>query len=1064
MPPKKTQRPKWTAQTVKGKYSEHFSDSVIESAKARGDYIPAASNAYFSLWRRLMESRGGIATVYEVGGTRTFTYDMRDVDEVGFASFFEREVRPSLLKLSESANPYVDEETGRAKHFPYASSNSWIVRENKPTRALLKAMNWKNGDRNCLVAPVHDRIEARVALMRASYQAKPSRSKLSHLRKFEGKLAVCAKVLQSVKEVGCSTDWVTYLCRTINISIEVRSVVTAVHSIKCAVCLSFVVDSAAHVCGKDGSTRTVDYVTLFKCDETKSKNDLSFSFIETVDNHVEYAGDGNVKRECFITSMEDAEEVEELDTLYSELVTRGEMFVFRKSAEGAVTRIQRPFAPPVVTKQNGFWDMHREFMKETGLELCQVDAVAEPELSSFVVRAMGHNTTFDFADLSGGAPDWMRLVDMRRAYANAKLCTFYSGYVGKIHEFRKMDRMLPDRNGIYYVDSVIAPPHLMSDFTHSIIRDGVHTSPELRYWSSIGVTYDVRAGCIGADIDFDFNDYDYMMEKQDFGVDSNGETVGIRGYCLSTGIMQRHSLTETHLMFVGDGGMQRFRGNPNVYCDENLRTATLVYPKSSCLHLCHVVSFIFAYVRISVMQQVLAMGHSPMRVCVDGIYYDSRVYSPPPMSDSQWHEKWNDSDRIRIGNDACATYVCRDMAFSGRHVDSLSSRPTAGDTETLICGMGGNGKSHAVCTDVYMPSNPSTAKRLSGEVGTNGGLVRAVLLVPTLRQMREKRESYPGVRVVTHAHILNFISMPGHPNVSSLVKFSNVLLVDECSMLPDTAREDILRVFTHHKIIWLGDVGFQCPPFPIADEDTGVKMHRPEFSAAAVPTVVELTHNYRIKDPALYDLCIKMRKIISDGGPGVDAMAASLVRSTVKRTQAHDIRSYYHPGDLIICRTHDQIRSVTRLVCAAFEQYKTSTGKLIPRLEGPYAAYSVVDYTPPDSKLPPRSVMHCHGFTVHAAQGETVQSPRNVILCMQRQMEARVLYTAVTRCEYLSQLHFYEDSTGVGGGDVDECTGGDEDSSDEYDAIMDDLERRVIEARSRAWRETGKRQAKRLKK
>lgn len=1029
-------------------------NAILDAARQRGDLIDAGQNAAFPLMHRFRAAMGRAITLYEVNGARTYAFNLTDVnDDAELHEFFESEVRPKVLSLS-------------AGGLPVALQNSWLVRETRPIpprRASARA--WRDGDRNCLVAPIYDRILARVTTMRASYEAKPTRSKLTHLRKFEGKLAVAEKVLGSVKEVGCSTDWVTYLCKTINVSVEVRSVVAAVHATKCAACLSFVVDSTSHVCGKDGSPRTIDYITLFKCDETKSKNDLSFCFIETRDNHVEYVGDASVKRQCFITSMEDAEEVEELETLFGELVNRGEMFVYRKNTEGLVTRIQRPFSTPLVTKQNDFWEMHREFMKASGLELCQVDAVAEPELSSFVVRAMGHNTTYDFHELL--PPEdcgWLKLVDIRRAYANAKLCSFYSGYIGKIHEFRKMNRMLPNRNGIYWVENVVAPPHLMTAFTHSIIRSGVFTSPELLFWSSIGITYDVCAGCVGGDIDFDFNDYDYMMEKHAFGTDISGEPVGVRGYCLSTGIMQTHSLTEAHMMFVGDGGFDRFRGNPNVYCDETLRTATVLYPKSSCLHLCHVVAFIFAYVRISVMQQLFVMGDSPVRVCVDGIYYDSRLYTPPPASDVEWHEKWNASDRIRLGNDACPQFVCRDLAFSFDNIAALSPRVTDGATESLICGMGGNGKSHSVCTDVYMPMNPASAKRVESEAGLNGGLVRAVLLVPTLRQMREKRATYPGLRVVTHAHLLNFISTPGHPNVASLVKFSNVLLVDECSMLPDTARLDILSVFRQHKIVWLGDVGYQCPPFPVMNEDTGEKVVRPEFSAASVPVVVELTHNYRIKDPILFDLAANLRKLIASGGSRMNADADALVKRTVKRIFAHSLRDHYHSGDIIICRTHDQIRSVTAIVSAAFDQFKTIAGKIINRLDGPYAQYGVVEYAAPGVSIPAKSVMHCHGFTVHAAQGETVAAPRSVILCMQRQMEARVLYTAVTRCEYLSQLHYYDDSTGRVEAEDDCGAGEDEMSSDEYDAIMDDLDCRIRQARSVAWRETGRRQAKRVKK
>jgi hypothetical protein len=123
--------------------------------------------------------------------------------------------------------------------------------------------------------------------------------------------------------------------------------------------------------------------------------------------------------------------------------------------------------------------------------------------------------------------------------------------------------------------------------------------------------------------------------------------------------------------------------------------------------------------------------------------------------------------------------------------------------------------------------------------------------------------------------------------------------------------------------------------------------------------------------------------------------------------------------------------------------------------------YEVLSYVEP-GKVPKKSVVHCHGFTVHATQGETVKAPRKVILCMERVMEPRVLYTAVTRCETMSQLFFYDGRVHVGGEDgasesedafdqgVDSSDG-----DDENDAILDEVDMEVDSARRRAWVATG---------
>jgi len=330
--------------------------------------------------------------------------------------------------------------------------------------------------------------------------------------------------------------------------------------------------------------------------------------------------------------------------------------------------------------------------------------------------------------------------------------------------------------------------------------------------------------------------------------------------------------------------------------------------------------------------------------------------------------------------------------------------------EELIVGMGGNGKSHLVCTDVMVRGNPVSKVRLPGDGQCNGGLVRAMLFVPTLGQMREKLDDYPGVRVWTHAKLFNFLSLDWHPNIEEVRRWASVLLFDECSMIPDSTRALVVSKFGTHKIIWLGDVGYQCEPFPIVNA-LGVKEERPEFNPANVAHSTELLVNYRIKCPVLLQLAVDLRNAIERNlDPAAGTM---LVRAAVARVTLRDLRATYCKGDFVLCRTHQQISGVSELLKDSFGQYKNAKNRLV-ELSGRYARFDVVNYTDHSELTGTRSLMHCHGFTVHAAQGATIKPPRRVIVCLERDMELRVLYTAVTRCEFLSQLLYFDQSVSVG--------------------------------------------------
>ena len=1000
---------------------------------------------------------GGVAVrrsvpieLFEINGDRSFMFRFDFAPQaMNFATYFATNIRNVLFTGSGGNNNVLIGE--------------FIIRPMQPGKDRRKSTaqkfsSWREGEHNCLVGPIHDRLVAKVNDLEARHAAKPTQQNLSALNKFKRKMGITARVLTAVAETGASTDWVEYLCEQIEISVEVRSMISVYHRAKCQVCLSYIVDADEHVCGQDGSQKTLDSVTLYKCDRTRLCQDMSFVFVETRDAHVDYVGDARSRPTCFLSSHAESVVCDDLKHRFDALVAADTMFMFDLDVSGNVRKLMTIDGIPLVSEPLPFWDIHRDFLKRTGLDACFIDAVSDPELSSFVVASMGHNTTFDYPGFDHTeVPDteshpWIRSIDIRRAYANVGLCEYYSGYMGKIHEFRMMDRMVADRNGIYWVTDVVVPDRILADpFMAGLFVEGSYPSPELRFWTDIGVCFRVVAGCVGSDLDFNYNDFPEMMEKHDMLRGPNGAPVGIRGYCLSTGVMQLRDLVESHRVFTGSGSLETFRGIPSVFVNEEQRTAVVTFPKSSAKHLCHVVSFIFSYVRIAVAQQVMAMAGSVVRVCVDGIYFDSRLYAPPYGS-AVFDAVWSSKSSVNISNIPSSGYVCRDMGFTSRNLDGLSNRVSAYHTEELITGMGGNGKSHLVCTDVLLRGIPEGSVRLPLEVGRNGGLVRAMLFVPTIGQMKEKLADYPGVRVWTHAKLFNFIGLTWHPNIEEVRRWAGVLLFDECSMIPDAIRAVVVSKFPCHKIVWLGDVGYQCEPFPVAGED-GVKQHRPEFNPANVPYSLELTVNYRIKCPLLLRLAMELRRAIDLRLP--PAAGSMLVRTSVARTTLRELRATYCKGDFVLCRTHQQISGVTKLLKDAFGQFKNSKNRLVS-LDGRYARFDVVDYTDHGELTGRRSLMHCHGFTVHATQGATVKVPRRVIICMERDMELRVLYTAVTRCEYLHQLLYFDDAVssgdwaGLGGGcDAD---GEEKEEEEDYAEAVREVNMAIEAAVVESWR------------
>jgi len=103
----------------------------------------------------------------------------------------------------------------------------------------------------------------------------------------------------------------------------------------------------------------------------------------------------------------------------------------------------------------------------------------------------------------------------------------------------------------------------------------------------------------------------------------------------------------------------------------------------------------------------------------------------------------------------------------------------------------------------------------------------------------------------------------------------------------------------------------------------------------------------------------------------------------------------YQYGDYLVTRTNKRIEMYTELL------------KYIPRYKlmadnGFLRRGLVVDKLP-DAHQNLYKLMH--GMTIHATQGTTVYPPRKLFICMDQEMEMRVLYTALSRVRSFDQVY-----------------------------------------------------------
>ena len=85
-------------------------------------------------------------------------------------------------------------------------------------------------------------------------------------------------------------------------------------------------------------------------------------------------------------------------------------------------------------------------------------------------------------------------IDIRKAYTQGQNCSSYQGYLGKITDFRRCDKIVG--LGIYKIKNI--------NFNGSVIEkmkclheNAAYPSPELEFYRGLGITFDITMGLLG---------------------------------------------------------------------------------------------------------------------------------------------------------------------------------------------------------------------------------------------------------------------------------------------------------------------------------------------------------------------------------------------------------------------------------------------------------------------------------------------------------------------------------------------------------------------------------------
>jgi len=569
-----------------------------------------------------------------------------------------------------------------------------------------------------------------------------------------------------------------------------------------------------------------------------------FRFINTRLNHIELNK---------ITCKDNYEEVDQetIDKI-KEYSIENDQFILWKETRIGVTQINTLDQIYKLKTVGGYMDAWREFEEKYNFSDYSIEKNKNSELTEFLDLALNCNQSISFVpkcryinpmdivkayfeedseyqDLkdtwenpnyahqkdqpgykeTGKVFDWcdtlpeLNHIDIRKAYTQGHKCTEYQGYLGKITDFRKTDKIVG--LGIYQIKNIKFNGCEAIKNMKCLHENQAYPSPELEFYKKLGITFDIVIGCWGSKFDFQFTPK--MYEKEN----------GLSHYCKWYGCLMKTNEKDRYNFDCKDiqfAKLNSYNCDNDIRYNYNEKSGVIEYDKKYVYHRYHIASFISSYARISLLEQVLRFPdfNQIVSVVVDGIYYKGDVEVGGLFSDKEKKTiQMNNTLEYVADCESTRDFSCGDFRENNKVEVHL--------------GAGGCGKTHSNLVDK--------------------GLINPLFVAPSWKLARNKKAEY-GIDSTTFYHTLcedPCFWQKLYTNYSTFV-------FDEISMLSDEAKEILLERYPEHKIIFCGDLGYQLPP-----------IEGSEFIVGDLP-VFHHTTNYRCKCPKLEKLLLSLRRCI----------------------------------------------------------------------------------------------------------------------------------------------------------------------------------------------------------
>ncbi|MBY0541435.1 MAG: hypothetical protein K2P52_08510 [Campylobacterales bacterium] len=743
----------------------------------------------------------------------------------------------------------------------------------------------------------------------------------------------------------------------------------------------------------------------------KRKPLLTCNYVNSKINHVEFTNMMNIQQKDAIELPQDI-----LNKKFKEVYSNPEeIIIYQGSKDNIFSFTDKTHKYILDTSFDSYKTAEDEFLIESGLNKCKLDYINQPELYNFIKESTYIPSSIDyiknFYEIASEAKkhNKLREIDGIKAYTNYKQAgEFYRGFPAlysdmcKVPELKnKNDQLIFLKNhiGTYRIENIdlskmdinkqkhfkhlnIFNQKLVNECSESgnnldfgiettktietmniikedeVIKCLTLASPILEFLLHHNVTFDIKYGAISPKtIDFDVNNT--MKQNKIFKTEGDRLTnTGVSYYSKFFGKCMRadeYSVLKTRcdLSLANQiSSLYRTVEDSNIVYYKELNELMVEYKKKYADNLIHITSFITSYLMINMFNQLFNMdAEKILRVNIDGIYFIDHEFTKNNMFQDK---------PCRVPMNETAHYY-----FNHKEFFDPSNLPEYQPFFRINghFGPGGSGKTH-------------------WNLKYNGYTDR--LYVSTTRKLvKAKKEEYK-CKGMTLARLLE------RGCVNKMKTYPSVIIVDECTMLTNNDKKEIINKYLYSKIIFCGDMNkdgliYQLPSF-----------EGKPFNVKQIEYFKQYTTIHRTNDEQLLYILSTLRDMIEQNTNVNIAVDWIKKQKNINIVTIDDVKKLYDINDYILSSKHKFVDAWTNIFKGTFSQEKYYVKKTSTNYDNGSIIIS--------DKQPINSIIQ-HAFTIHSVQGETCITKlfidtRNIF------GDVQMLYTAISRAKFLKNIYF----------------------------------------------------------